>query len=328
MRFSCKTALGIKPYGPTQNDGTDPRLSIVIPTWNRSAEVCRAVSSVLQSSRSDIEVIVVDDGSNDDTSARLSEFSDDRLRYQLLVSAGNANRARNTGARLARSPLIAFLDSDDVFRPERIDRLIDYFFHRRDIDCLIDGYVEFSRGRTFLHAMPRPSPDRAALRYSLIAHGIPLTNSAITVRRAAFDAVGGYDESMQRHQDREFLLRLVEQHAIERGQSMDVEKHRSAKSISHEFDGYIDGLNDLARRVPDLNFPENQNLFSYLIVRGIIKAAITGHWDAAIREMRRLKRAEMLPKGFLRNLSGYRAGRRQRRRSLSQSQGFFEREPL
>ena len=295
-----------------------PALSVVIPTRNRSAEVSRAVSSVLQSPRSDIEVIVVDDGSNDNTSARLSQFCDDRLRYQSLVSTGNANRARNIGARVARSPLIAFLDSDDVFSPERIDRLIDYFSRRKEIDCLIDGYVEFSRGKAFVHRMPRPFPDQAALRYALIAHLIPLTNSAITVRRAAFDAVGGYDESMPRHQDREFLLRLVERHAIDLGQAVDVEKHRSIKSISHEFDGYIDGLNALARRVPDLSLPENQNLFSYLIVRGIIKAAITGHWDAAIREVRSLKRAEMLPKGFLRNLSAYRAGRRQRHRFLSQ----------
>jgi len=136
-------------------------------------------------------------------------------------------------------------------------------------------------------------------------------------RGAAFDAVGCYDEAMPRHQDRELLLGLVEHHSIDLGQTIDVEKHRSVGSISHEFDGYIDGLNALAQRVPDLSLPENENLFSYLIVRGIIKATTTGHWRAAIREIRRLQHAETLPQGFFRNLSGYGAGRQQRHRNFA-----------
>lgn len=299
-----------------------PALTVIIPTRNRSADVRRAISSILQSRRPDIEAIVVDDGSSDDTSLRLSQFSDERLRHTSLASTGNANRARNTGARLARSPVIAFLDSDDVFRPERIDRLIEFFSRRPEIDCLIDGYVDVSRGRTVVHHMPRAALDRAALRYALLAHVIPLTNSAITVRRAAFETVGGYDESMPRHQDRELLLRLAERHSIGLGETADVEKHRSAHSISHEFDGYIDGLDALALRVADLHRPENQDLFSYLIVRGIVKAITTGHWRSAISELSRLHRAETLPKGFFGNLRGYRAGRRQRhlyRRQITSS---------
>jgi glycosyltransferase involved in cell wall biosynthesis len=274
---------------------------------------------VLQSARPDIEVMVVDDGSGDDTADRIGQLSDERLQYRFIESTGNANRARNVGAKLARSPLIAFLDSDDACRPGRVDRLIAFFSDRRDVDCLIDGYIERSRGRTSVHRMPQSDPDRRALRYMLLAHMIPLTNSAITIRRAAFEAIGGYDESMPRHQDRELLLRLGLQHSIWLGDGIDVEKHRSSNSISHEFDGYIDGLSALAERVPDFFLPENQRLFSYLIVRGILKAIATGHWRAAKREICRLRRADKLPKGFIRNLIGYREGRWQRHRYRSRS---------
>lgn len=278
--------------------------------------VCRAVRSVLQCERPDIEVVVVDDGSTDGTIAQLSQIADERSRLHRLESAGNANRARNFGASLARSQLISFLDSDDTFRVGRIDRLIDFFSARPDVDCLIDGYIEFSRGRTRIHRMPQTNPDREVLRYMLVAHTIPLTNSAITLRRSAFETIGGYDESMPRHHDRDLLLRLGRDHSIRLGDEADVEKYRSANSISHEFDGYIEGLSALAERVPELYLPENQSLFSYLIVRGILKAIATGNWSAATRELRKLRSAERLPGGFMHHLARYSMGRRQRHRYL------------
>ena len=259
-----------------------------------------------------MEVIVVDDGSSDDTASRLSGIADDRFRYHRLESTGNANRARNTGARLSRAPLIAFLDSDDAFGPARPDRLIEFFSRRHDVECLVDGYVEFSRGGKHVHRMPERNPGRAELHYMLLAHMVPLTNSAITIRRSAFDAIGGYDETMPRHQDRELLLRLTKAHSICLGEEVDVEKHRMTRSISHEYDGYIEGLDALAARFGDYHLPENKQLFRYLIVRSILKALTTGHWPSAFREFGSWRRAENLPKDYLHCLGAYRSGRRER----------------
>jgi glycosyltransferase involved in cell wall biosynthesis len=290
----------------------DLALSVVIPTRDRGSVVCQAAESALRCPRPDLEVIVVDDGSTDDTERRLSRIADGRLRFQRLDSTGNANRARNTGARLSKAPLIAFLDSDDAFGPGRIDRLTDFFARRLDVDCLVDGYVEHARGGTQIHRMPSTTPDRTELRYMLLAHVIPLTNSAITVRRSAFEAVGGYEETMPRHQDRELLLRLAEAHSIWLGDETDVEKHRMAQSLSHELDGYIEGLDALAGRFADYHLPENRQVFRYLVVRGILKALTTGHWAAAFRELGDWRHAENLPKDYLRCLAAYREGRRQR----------------
>ena len=158
-------------------------LSVVIPTRDRAGVIWRAIESVLRAPRPDIEVVVVDDGSSDKTARRLSQLADDRFRYHRLESGGNANRARNVGARLAQAPLIAFLDSDDAFRPQRVDRLIEFFARWSNVDCLIDGYVEFARGQTHTHRMPEDTPDRQTIWHMLLAHLIPLTNSAITLRR-------------------------------------------------------------------------------------------------------------------------------------------------
>lgn len=287
----------------------------MIPTRDRGNVIRRSVESALRCQRQDLEVIVVDDGSIDDTAHQLSNVTDHRFRYHWLDSNGNANRARNTGAQMSRAPLIAFLDSDDAFAPTRIDRLIGFFSRWQDVDCLVDGFVEFSRGGRQIHRMPDTKPDRPTLHYMLLAHLIPLTNSAITVRRPAFESIGGYDESMPRHQDRELLIRLAQQHSLWLGDESDVEKHRVARSISHSFDGYIAGLDALAARIPDYQLPENERLFRYLVVRGIFKAAATGHWLAAFREFSDWRQATNLPKDYLRCLAAYRDGRRQRNRA-------------
>jgi len=300
--------LSSEPNG----SAADPAISVVIPTRDRARVIRRAVESALRSPRPDLEVVVVDDGSSDGTASLLSQVADERFRYHRANSTGNANRARNIGARLSRGPLIAFLDSDDAFAPTRVDRLIGFFSRRPEVDCLIDGYVEYSHGKVHTHRMPSLEPSGREMRHMLLAHLVPLTNSAITVRRSAFDTVGGYDESMPRHQDREFLLRLARDHTIWLGDGTDVKKYRVARSLSHAYDGYIEGLDALAARYPDYHLPGNEQLFRYLVVRNILKALTTGHWPAAFREFSAWRRAENLPKGYLRCLSAYRAGRRER----------------
>jgi glycosyltransferase involved in cell wall biosynthesis len=266
----------------------------------------------LASQRLDVEVVVVDDGSSDETESSVSQIGDPRVRVHKLESTGNANRARNVGATLSTGQVIAFLDSDDTFGPKRIDRLVDFFANRPDIDCLIDGYVEVRRRTRRTHRMPQNAPTREEIRWMLLAHLVPLTNSAITVRRSAFEAVNGYDETMPRHQDRELLLRLARSHSIWFGAEIDIEKHRLGRSLSHDFDGYIAGLDALAARFPEYQLAENADLFRYLTVRGIVKAFATAHWLAAFREFRRWSRAENLPKDYLGCLRAYRAGRRKR----------------
>jgi glycosyltransferase involved in cell wall biosynthesis len=290
-----------------------PSLSVVIPSRNRASVIGRAVESVLRSPRPDIEVIVVDDGSTDNTAARLARIADTRLRIHRIESNGNANRARNIGARLSRGPLIAFLDSDDVFAVNRVGRLIEYFASHNDVDCLVDGYVEISRGRQRVHRVPRGAPSASRIRRALLAHLIPLTNSAITLRRTAFESVNGYDECMPRHQDRELLLRLGGDHSIGFDNKFDIEKHRGDKSLSHEMDGYIMGLDALAARHPDYFQPEYIDIFRYLIVRGIIKAFLTGHWFAAFRELRKWRDADHLPKDYIRCFVAYGRGQKLRR---------------
>lgn len=288
-----------------------PALCVVIPTRDRAATVAEAVASVLTTRRSDIQVVVVDDGSCDDTPARLAEISDPRLTFRK-VAPGGANRARNIGAAASAASLIAFLDSDDAFAPGRVERLIAFFATHPRVDCLIDGFVDISPSRTRVHRMPRSTPRRADIRRLLLAHQLPLSNSAITVRRQAWETVRGHDEGLVLHDDRDFLLRLAVSHELRFGQATDLIKRRGPHSISHRAAGYIAGLDALVARYPDYYRPEYADTFRYLIVRGIMTSLSRGHFVSAFRELCELQAAPHLPRDFLYSVGRYWSGRRQR----------------
>src|SRR5580698_5910388 len=98
----------------------NPKVSVVIPRYNRAAEVPKAIKSALAQTVSDLEVIVVDDGSSDDTGKILEKAFGNRIRYYAQENQG-ASVARNRGVEEARGEWIAFLDSDDYWDREKLE---------------------------------------------------------------------------------------------------------------------------------------------------------------------------------------------------------------
>jgi len=98
---------------------TTPKISVIIPTYNRVAMIGRAVRSALKRIREGDEIIVVDDGSTDGTQQARAEFCD-CITY-VTVPNGGAGKARNKGLALTCNPLVAFLDSDDEWQPHKLD---------------------------------------------------------------------------------------------------------------------------------------------------------------------------------------------------------------
>src|SRR5690349_7945487 len=97
----------------------NPKVSVVIPTYNRGEKVRGAIESVLTQTFSDLEILVIDDGSSDDTGRILREAFGNRIRYCYQPNQG-ASVARNTGVDQARGEWIAFLDSDDLWEKEKL----------------------------------------------------------------------------------------------------------------------------------------------------------------------------------------------------------------
>ncbi|OJU03711.1 MAG: hypothetical protein BGN87_10010 [Rhizobiales bacterium 65-79] len=288
-------------------------IAIVIPVHNRAQVIGRALGSVLASGAPDMEVIVVDDASTDLTASVIGDIHDQRLRFERLPSKANANVARNQGIAVSTAPVIAFLDSDDVFKSGRVERLVRYFDQHPGVDAVLDGFAVVTGAREKPATVPSTSVEGRALAHLLVSHAIPLTCSSIAVRRTALQEIGGFDNGLPRHQDRDLLLRLSLRHTIVLGTGSDVVKYQSSDSISRDPVGYVAALDQLVGRHPRFRDEGFDDLLSYLSCRVILKTILGGRFRSALAEMRALARAKHLPKGFLRGLLRYSRGRRARK---------------
>ena len=122
-----------------------PKVSVVIPTFNRADTIGDSIKSVLEQTFKDFEVIVVDDGSTDGTESVVAAFGDSRIKYIMQDNAG-ACAARNNGIRHANGEYIAFQDSDDYWMPRKLERqLQNISLHDSKIDiCILRGYPKMN----------------------------------------------------------------------------------------------------------------------------------------------------------------------------------------
>jgi glycosyltransferase involved in cell wall biosynthesis len=292
-----------------------PEISVVIPTFNRADTVGRAIHSVLVNGHDDLEVIVVDDTSTDRTSDVIEAIADERLRYVRLPEKRNGNVARNRGVELALAPVVAFLDSDDVFLPGRPDRLARFFRAHPDVHATLDGFSVIKGRRQELVLQPQATFPPAQLADLLLSHALPLTCSAIAVRRSMLTVMGGLNPHLLRHQDRDLLLRLSSACVIAFGSGSDVIKHQQPDSVSRRSDGYVESLDALLARHTNLLDQRHGDILGYLAVRDVTKQIIHGRFVSAVSEIRALSRShrQCLPYGFFQSILRYSAGRRARR---------------
>lgn len=118
-------------------------LSVVIPTWNRAHLVCDAINSALNQRPGNVEVIVVDDASSDNTAALLTRIYGDSIRLLRLRERSGAGAARNEGVALARGEFVAFLDSDDVWLPGKLDAELRVFERFPDAEAVVSDSQSF-----------------------------------------------------------------------------------------------------------------------------------------------------------------------------------------
>ena len=190
-----------------------PRISVVVPVYNRAELVQRALRSVFAQTFADFELIVVDDGSADDMEKALEQFSDPRLRLLRHERNRGTAAARNTGIREARGAYVAFLDSDDEWLPEMLERQhAPLEASRPECSLALTGFylARDHLGRCEL----RPLLDSADWYLRLLAGCNVSLGSCALVRRAALDEIGVFDERMRRFEDWDWLLRYTLKYPI------------------------------------------------------------------------------------------------------------------
>jgi hypothetical protein len=202
------------------------KVSVIVPTYNRAHAVGDAIASVLAQRYDALELIVVDDGSTDDTAVRIAAVKDRRLRYVLGRHAG-VSAARNLGVGHATGDVVAFLDSDDLWHPGKLAAEVEFLAGHPEVDVVFSDLEKRHGDRVYPSFMRQTAVFSERLRGASYPDGlvlepremllclleeVPVKPSALVLRRRAFDHVGGFDETWTSSEDWEFLLRLARDH--------------------------------------------------------------------------------------------------------------------
>lgn len=189
-----------------------PCMSVIVPAHNASRFIGAALDSLFAQTRTDFEVIVVDDGSSDGTADVVTSIATQRSTVAAGVRVIRQNRtgaggARNRGATEARSALIGFLDADDRWDPRKVERQVDRFDTAPEIDLCCTGFRHMDfEGHTLAGTIYIPP---ANLNHASLLALNTIHTSTVVIRREVFQRLGGFDPSLETHEDHDLWLRVT-----------------------------------------------------------------------------------------------------------------------
>jgi glycosyltransferase involved in cell wall biosynthesis len=206
---------------------TQPRVSVVIPVRNGKDYIQEALDSVLQQSFTDLELLLIDDGSTDDDYDRYA-LQDERIRVIHLTGNG-VSRARNVGMAQSRGEFIAFLDADDVWFPGKLEAQVRYFDAHPDVGVVFGKFIRWPAlpGGGFAPAsslvqdvaqLSKTEEERSGWLYTRLLDGLLVGMNTAVVRRSVYEAIGGFNESMRQGEDYDFWLkasRIAQMHSLD-----------------------------------------------------------------------------------------------------------------
>lgn len=209
-------------------------VSVIIPTFNRANVIGRAIESVLQQTYTEWELLIVDDGSLDNTRAIVESFQDDRIRYIRCEERKGANAARNIGIQNAKGEFIAFQDSDDAWRLDKLEKQMKLFAVREDLGVVYSRYIlHAASGECTL--IPSDQYGKEQLSEKILhtlAHRNVVGTPTMVARKECFEECGSFDEAVPRFQDWELCIRLAEKYSFDLVDEPLMDAYEMEQSIS------------------------------------------------------------------------------------------------
>ena len=190
----------------------NPKVSIIIPTYNRAKLLSRAIKSVLDQTFKDFELIIVDDGSTDNTRQAVERFQkrDSRIKYIWQENSGAPARPKNTGIKNAKGNYIAFLDDDDEWLSEKLEKQLELFEGLESdlgfVGCNILVINESNKKIWREYKIPRYSSQ--IFFEELLEGNFILTSSSIMIKKEVLDKIGLFDENLKFGDDWDLWLRI------------------------------------------------------------------------------------------------------------------------
>lgn len=187
-----------------------PKVSVIVPTYNRADRLERALNSIVSQTYQDFELIVVDDGSTDKTSKVMESFP--KAQYLSIKKNSGVSNARNVGLASAKGELICFLDSDDLWNEKKIQIQAQWLENNKDSQLCYTDEIWIRNG-------VRVNPMNRHRKYSgdIFRHCLGLcivSPSSVMIRAKLFDEIGNFDESLPACEDYDLWLRIASKYAF------------------------------------------------------------------------------------------------------------------
>ena len=188
-----------------------PLVTVVIPTWNRLPLIDEAVRSVIAQTYPHWELIIVDDGSTDGTADHLREFGESRLRVLPVPHCGHLGKLRNIGIAAGTGELIAFLDSDDLWLPQKLEAQVRALAESRAGWCYAGYDMIDSNGHPTPMKFGKYRPLSGRIVREVLTYQLTASITTLMIRRELFDAIGRFseDSGLTSHCDQELAIRLA-----------------------------------------------------------------------------------------------------------------------
>jgi glycosyltransferase involved in cell wall biosynthesis len=221
----------------------NPLVSVIIPTYNRAYLIGETIQSVLNQSYSNWELIVVDDGSTDNSDQVIKKFGDARIEYHIIEHSGAFGVVRNYGIKQSKGDLIAFLDSDDVWHHKKLERQVDFFSSFTE-SMFIFTHVEFFGKETRqLPDYPSIVSEKLFDRY-LEERYFSFYPSSLIFRKSTLSTIGLMDESLPAGADTQFFatLCLTFKGSFMQDRLVSIRKHAGNTSAGNLLFGYPESI--------------------------------------------------------------------------------------
>jgi glycosyltransferase involved in cell wall biosynthesis len=188
----------------------NPTVSVIIPTYNRANLIEKAIESVLNQAYQDFEIIVVDDGSTDNTGEIIRGFKDKRVKYIKKYKKNKGSSvARNIGIKVARGKYIAFLDSDDEWLPEKLDKQIEVLQSESpEVGVVYSNLLYIDENGKNMSKFRNPKKE-GYIYEDLLCKNYVGTDSTLLIRKECFHRVGLFDDLLNTQQDWDMWIRIA-----------------------------------------------------------------------------------------------------------------------
>ena len=211
----------------------DFKVSVIIPTYNRGNLIIKSIKSVLNQTFKNLEVIVIDDGSSDNTEHLVNKITDKRLKYVKLSSNKGSSNARNIGIKNANGQFISFQDSDDIFYPNKIEKQLKNIINRNSILDFCKINVIYNS--TYSYLIPNKRQENSILRgdifNELISRGNFISTQSMLIR-TNYMKKHLFDIDMPRLQDYDVILGMIPKVKISYTKEVLVDLHIQNNSIT------------------------------------------------------------------------------------------------